>query len=99
MENNTINIENNKVINPALLRNVEQPRLAATVIKLREVYTEVVGELVRAKEEYGDESYDRVMDRFITQYVSMTSLITNAMASVMECDIVEAIHEPDGVVR
>lgn len=85
-----------KVVNMNLLKNVEQPKLAKSVIKLREVYTEVAAELYRAKEVCGDTAYDRVMDRFIMQYVNMNALITKAMAEIMECDIVEAIHEPYG---
>lgn len=97
-KNNVINIENNNVINPVLLRNVKQPQLAASVVKLREVYIDVESELLRAKKEYGDTFYDNMIDKFTEQYVNMTSLITRGMAGIMDSDIAEAIHEPRGMM-
>lgn len=41
---------NGQNINATLLQNVEQPKLAKTLIKLREVYVDFMSEVDRAKE-------------------------------------------------
>lgn len=55
---------NGQNINATLLQNVEQPKLAKTLIKLREVYVDFMSEVDRAKEEYGVLVNDRIDDKF-----------------------------------
>ena len=51
-ENNIKTITmNENTINYGLLDNVKQPKLAQTLIKLREVYVEYINETERAEEE------------------------------------------------
>lgn len=80
-------------INATLLQNVEQPKLAKTLIKLREVYVDFMSEVDRAKEEYGVLVNDRIDDKFASQYNVMSTLISNTLAKIMDYEVNEAIKD------
>ena len=80
-----------KNINSELLKNVEQPKMAKTLIKLREVYVEFMAEMERANAEYGVFPKGTQEDKFITYYNAMTAIISSSMARIMDSEINEAI--------
>lgn len=84
---------NEQNINATLLQNVEQPKLAKTLIKLREVYVDFMSEVDRAKEEYGVLVNDRTDDKFASQYNAMSTLISNTLAKIMDYEVNEAIKD------
>lgn len=84
---------NGQNINATLLQNVEQPKLAKTLIKLREVYVDFMSEVDRAKEEYGVLVNDRTDDKFVSQYNVMSTLISNTLAKIMDYEVNEAIKD------
>lgn len=84
---------NGQNINATLLQNVEQPKLAKTLIKLREVYVDFMSEVDRAKEEYGVLVNDRTEDKFASQYNVMSTLISNTLAKIMDYEVNEAIKD------
>lgn len=84
---------NGQNINATLLQNVEQPKLAKTLIKLREVYVDFMSEVDRAKEEYGVLVNDRTDDKFASQYNAMSALISNTLAKIMDYEVNEAIKD------
>lgn len=84
---------NGQNINATLLQNVEQPKLAKTLIKLREVYVDFMSEVDRAKEEYGVLVNDRTEDKFVSQYNVMSTLISNTLAKIMDYEVNEAIKD------
>lgn len=84
---------NGQNINATLLQNVEQPKLAKTLIKLREVYVDFMSEVDRAKEEYGVLVNDRTDDKFANQYNAMSTLISNTLAKIMDYEVNEAIKD------
>lgn len=84
---------NGQNINATLLQNVEQPKLAKTLIKLREVYVDFMSEVDRAKEKYGVLVNDRIDDKFASQYNVMSTLISNTMAKIMDYEVNEAIKD------
>lgn len=84
---------NGQNINATLLQNVEQPKLAKTLIKLREVYVDFMSEVDRAKEEYGVLVNDRIGDKFASQYNVMSTLISNTLAKIMDYEVNEAIKD------
>lgn len=84
---------NGQNINATLLQNVEQPKLAKTLIKLREVYVDFMSEVDRANEEYGVLVNDRIDDKFTSQYNVMSTLISNTLAKIMDYEVNEAIKD------
>lgn len=84
---------NGQNINATLLQNVEQPKLAKTLIKLREVYVDFMSEVDRVKEEYGVLVNDRIDDKFVSQYNVMSTLISNTLAKIMDYEVNEAIKD------
>lgn len=84
---------NGQNINATLLQNVEQPKLAKTLIKLREVYVDFMSEVDRAKEESGVLVNDRIDDKFTSQYNVMSTLISNTLAKIMDYEVNEAIKD------
>lgn len=84
---------NEQNINATLLQNVEQPKLAKTLIKLREVYVDFMSEVDRANEEYGVLVNDRTDDKFASQYNAMSMLISNTLAKIMDYEVNEAIKD------
>lgn len=84
---------NGQNINATLLQNVEQPKLAKTLIKLREVYVDFMSEVDRANEEYGVLVNDRIDDKFTSQYNVMSTLISNTLAKIMDSEVNEAIKD------
>lgn len=84
---------NGQNINATLLQNVEQPKLAKTLIKLREVYVDFMSEVDRDKEEYGVLVNDRIDDKFTSQYNVMSTLISNTLAKIMDYEVNEAIKD------
>ena len=84
---------NGQNINATLLQNVEQPKLAKTLIKLREVYVDFMSEVDRPKEEYGVLVNDRIDDKFASQYNVMSTLISNTLAKIMDYEVNEAIKD------
>lgn len=84
---------NGQNIDATLLQNVEQPKLAKTLIKLREVYVDFMSEVDRAKEEYGVFMNDRIDDKFASQYNVMSTLISNTLAKIMDYEVNEAIKD------
>lgn len=81
-ENNNINYE--------MLENVRQPKLAQTLIKLREVYVEYINETDRAIENYG--YCGQLSDSFVNEYNKLTSIITKSMALIMDAEINDTIR-------
>lgn len=84
---------NGQNINATLLQNVEQPKLAKTLIKLREVYVDFMSEVDRANEEYGVLVNDRIDDKFASHYNVMSTLISNTLAKIMDYEVNEAIKD------
>lgn len=84
---------NGQNINATLLQNVEQPKLAKTLIKLREVYVDFMSEVDRANKEYGVLVNDRTDDKFVNQYNAMSTLISNTLAKIMDYEVNEAIKD------
>lgn len=84
---------NGQNINATLLQNVEQPKLAKTLIKLREVYVDFTSEVDRANKEYGVLVNDRTDDKFASQYNAMSTLISNTLAKIMDYEVNEAIKD------
>lgn len=80
--------ENN--INYGLLDNVKQPKLAQTLIKLREVYVEYINETDRAEEKYG--VCGQLSDSFVNEYNKLTSIITKSMALIMDTEVNDTIR-------
>lgn len=80
-----------KNINSELLKNVEQPKMAKTLIKLREVYVEFMDEMERANAEYGVFPKGTQEDKFVGHYNAMAAIISSSMARIMDCEINEAI--------
>lgn len=79
--------ENN--INYGLLDNVKQPKLAQTLIKLREVFVEYINETDRTYKKYGVP--DKLSDDFIREYEKLTNIITKSMTTIIDAEIGEAI--------
>lgn len=80
-ENNNINYE--------MLENVRQPKLAQTLIKLREVFVEYINETDRAFHKYG--VCDKLQDDFIREHEKLTNIITRSMTTIMDAEIGEVI--------
>lgn len=79
-----------KTINPELLKNVEQPKLAKTLIKLREVYIEYLTETNRVNEGIGV-IFDQQEDNFVKKYNELTDIVSKTIGIIMEAEISEAL--------
>lgn len=84
--------ENN--IDYGLLDNVKQPKLAQTLIKLREVFVEYMNETDRVEEKYG--CCGKLSDSFIDEYNKLTNIITKSMAVIMDAEINDTIRTNSG---
>ena len=63
-----------------MLKNVEQPRLAKTLIKLREVYIEYLTETNRVNEGIGV-IFDHQEDNFVKKYNELTDIVSKPLGS------------------
>lgn len=73
-----------------MLKNVEQPKLAKTLIKLREVYIEYLTETNRVNEEIGV-IFDQQEDNFVKKYNELTGIVSKTIGIIMEAEISEAL--------
>lgn len=73
-----------------MLKNVEQPKLAKTLIKLREVYIEYLTETNRVNEEIGV-IFDQQEDNFVKKYNELTDIVSKTIGIIMEAEISEAL--------
>lgn len=79
-----------KDITTGMLKNVEQPKLAKTLIKLREVYIEYLTETNRVNEEIGV-IFDQQEDNFVKKYNELTDIVSKTIGIIMEAEISEAL--------
>ena len=75
---------------PELLKNVEQPKLAKTLIKLREVYVEYLTETNRVSEDLGV-ILDQQGNNFVKKYNELTDIVSKTIGIIMEAEISEAL--------
>ena len=80
--------ENN--IDYGLLDNVKQPKLAQTLIKLREVYIEYLTETNRVTEDIGV-IFDQQENNFVKKYNELTDIVSKTIGIIMEAEISEAL--------
>lgn len=73
-----------------MLKNVEQPKLAKTLIKLREVYIEYLTETNRVTEEIGV-IVDQQENNFVKKYNELTDIVSKTIGIIMEAEISEAL--------
>lgn len=73
-----------------MLKNVEQPKLAKTLIKLREVYIEYLTETNRVNERIGV-IFDQQEDNFVKKYNELTDIVSKTIGIIMEAEISEAL--------
>lgn len=73
-----------------MLKNVEQPKLAKTLIKLREVYIEYLTETNRVNEGTGV-IFDQQEDNFVKKYNELTDIVSKTIGIIMEAEISEAL--------
>lgn len=73
-----------------MLKNVEQPKLAKTLIKLREVYIEYLTETNRVNEGIGV-IFDQQEDNFVKKYNELTDIVSKTIGIIMEAEISEAL--------
>lgn len=79
-----------KDITTGMLKNVEQPKLAKTLIKLREVYIEYLTETNRVNEGIGV-IFDQQEDNFVKKYNELTDIVSKTIGIIMEAEISEAL--------
>lgn len=79
-----------KDITTGMLKNVEQPKLAKTLIKLREVYIEYLTETNRVNEGTGV-IFDQQEDNFVKKYNELTDIVSKTIGIIMEAEISEAL--------
>lgn len=77
-------------MNLSPLKNVEQPKLAKTLIKLREVYIEYLTETNRVNEGIGV-IFDQQEDNFVKKYNELTDIVSKTIGIIMEAEISEAL--------
>lgn len=73
-----------------MLKNVEQPKLAKTLIKLREVYIEYLTETNRVNERIGV-IFDQQEDNFVKKYNELTDIVSKTIGIIMEAEKSEAL--------
>lgn len=73
-----------------MLKNVEQPKLAKTLIKLREVYIEYLTETNRVNEGICV-IFDQQEDNFVKKYNELTDIVSKTIGIIMEAEISEAL--------
>ena len=73
-----------------MLKNVEQPKLAKTLIKLREVYIEYLTETNRVTEDIGV-IFDQQEKNFVKKYNELTDIVSKTIGIIMEAEISEAL--------
>lgn len=73
-----------------MLKNVEQPKLAKTLIKLREVYIEYLTETNRVTEDIGV-IFDQQENNFVKKYNELTDIVSKTIGIIMEAEISEAL--------
>lgn len=73
-----------------MLKNVEQPKLAKTLIKLREVYIEYPTETNRVTEEIGV-IVDQQENNFVKKYNELADIVSKTIGIIMEAEISEAL--------
>lgn len=79
-----------KDITTGILKNVEQPKLAKTLIKLREVYIEYLTETNRVTEDIGV-IFDQQENNFVKKYNELTDIVSKTIGIIMEAEISEAL--------
>ena len=79
-----------KDITTGMLKNVEQPKLAKTLIKLREVYIEYLTETNRVTEDIGV-IFDHQENNFVKKYNELTDIVSKTIGIIMEAEISEAL--------
>ena len=79
-----------KDITTGMLKNVEQPKLAKTLIKLREVYIKYLTETNRVTEDIG-EIFDQQENSFVKKYNELTDIVSKTIGIIMEAEISEAL--------
>ena len=79
-----------KDITTGMLKNVEQPKLAKTLIKLREVYIEYLTETNRVTEDIGV-IFDQQENNFVKKYNELTDIVSKTIGIIMEAEISEAL--------
>lgn len=77
-------------ITTGMLKNVEQPKLAKTLIKLREVYIEYLTETNRVTEDIGV-IFDQQENNFVKKYNELTDIVSKTIGVIMEAEISEAL--------
>ena len=78
-----------KDITTGMLKNVEQPKLAKTLIKLREVYIEYLTETNRVTEDIGV-IFDQQENNFVKKYNELTDIVSKTIGIIMEAEMSEA---------
>ncbi len=81
--------ENN--IDYGLLDNVKQPKLAQTLIKLREVFVEYMNETDRVNDKYGC-ICGQLSDNFINEYNKLTEIIWSTTLRLPGCQQEYRLH-------
>ena len=79
-----------KDITTGMLKNVEQPKLAKTLIKLREVYIEYLTETNRVTEDIGV-IFDQQENNFVKKYNELTDIVSKNIGIIMKAEISEAL--------
>lgn len=79
-----------KNIDSGMLKNVEQPKLAKTLIKLREVYVEYLTETNRVSEDLGV-ILDQQENNFVKKYNELADIVSKTIGIIMEAEISEAL--------
>lgn len=79
-----------KDITTGMLKNVEQPKLAKTLIKLREVYIEYLTETNRVTEDIGV-ILDQQENNFVKKYNELADIVSKTIGIIMEAEINEAL--------
>lgn len=73
----------------AKIENVTQPKLAQTIVKLREVYVDVINEGNRGIDDLASTN-DHLIDKFLAAYNNMQDIIVKIMSKniIAEVDAV-----------
>ena len=79
-----------KDITTGMLKNVEQPKLAKTLIKLREEHIEYLTETNRVTEDIGV-IFDQQENNFVKKYNELTDIVSKTIGIIMEAEISEAL--------
>lgn len=79
-----------KDIATGMLKNIEQPKLAKTLIKLREVYIEYLTETNRVTEDIGV-IFDQQENNFVKKYNELTDIVSKTIGIIMEAEISVAL--------